>query len=116
MDFSNKKCVPCEGGLEPLNKNEAETFMKNIPGWNSLSKMVEKGSEKNWYLITEGSLQDTSWVFFHNDRAPLGYSFKKNITKTSLSFITKKTDFFLQRQKSMNVFEVFMFYRFFLTI
>ena len=62
---------------------------KNIPGWNSFSKMVEKGSEKNWYLITEGSLQDTSWVFFHNDRAPLGYSFKKNITK---SWIRTKYD------------------------
>ena len=37
---------------------------KNIPGWNSLSKMVEKHSEKNWFLITEGTLEDTSRVFF----------------------------------------------------
>ena len=52
--------------------------------------MVEKGAEKNWYLITEGILQDTSRVFFYNDRAPLGYSFKKNITK---SWISAKYDF-----------------------
>ena len=58
---------------------------KNIPGWNSLSKTVEKGSEKNWYLITEGALQDTSWVFFHNDRAPLGYSFQNNITESRIT-------------------------------
>ena len=63
---------------------------KNIPGWNSLSKTVEKGSEKNWYLITEGILKDTSRVFFYIDKAPLGYSFKKNITK---SWISTKYDF-----------------------
>ena len=63
---------------------------KNIPDWNSLSKTVEKGSEKNWYLITEGALQDTSRIFFYNDRVPLGYSFKKNIAK---SWISTKYDF-----------------------
>ena len=34
MNFSGKKCVPCEGGLLPLTKNEAESFMENIPGWD----------------------------------------------------------------------------------
>jgi len=34
MIFSGKKCVPCEGGLLPLTKNEAESFMENIPGWD----------------------------------------------------------------------------------
>ena len=63
---------------------------KNIPGWNSLSKMVEKDAEKNWFLITEGTLEKTSHVFFHNDRIPLGYSFNKNITK---SWISTKYDF-----------------------
>ena len=63
---------------------------KNILGWNSLSKMVKKGAENNWYLITEGILKDTSRVFFYIDKAPLGYSFKKNITK---SWISTKYDF-----------------------
>ena len=34
MNFSNKKCVPCEGVLAPLNKTEAGILMENIPGWN----------------------------------------------------------------------------------
>ena len=63
---------------------------KNIPGWNASSKMVEKDAEKNWCSITEGTLEDTSRVFFHNDRTPLGYSFKKNIIK---SWISTKYDF-----------------------
>ena len=63
---------------------------KNIPGWNALSKMVEKDAKKNWFLITEGTLEDTSHIFFHNDRIPLGYSFNKNITK---SWISTKYDF-----------------------
>lgn len=34
MDLNKKKCIPCEGGLEPLPKSEADDFLKKIPGWN----------------------------------------------------------------------------------
>lgn len=29
----NKKCVPCEGGVEPLAKAKAGEYLKLIPGW-----------------------------------------------------------------------------------
>lgn len=29
----NKKCVPCEGGVKPLSKDEAEKFLTQISGW-----------------------------------------------------------------------------------
>lgn len=32
--LSKKKCVPCEGGVEPLNPDQAEEFMKELsPEW-----------------------------------------------------------------------------------
>lgn len=28
-----KHCVPCEGGVPPLTKAEAETYLHEVPGW-----------------------------------------------------------------------------------
>jgi 4a-hydroxytetrahydrobiopterin dehydratase len=30
MDLSSKKCIPCEGGIAPLNQAEIEEFKRNI--------------------------------------------------------------------------------------
>jgi 4a-hydroxytetrahydrobiopterin dehydratase len=33
MDLLKKKCVPCEGGAEPLTPGEAVDYMAEVPGW-----------------------------------------------------------------------------------
>ena len=35
MEFSGKKCVPCEGGLEPLSASEVTEYLIKIPGWEA---------------------------------------------------------------------------------
>ena len=32
-DLLKKKCIPCEGGMEPLLKGEVLDYMAEIPGW-----------------------------------------------------------------------------------
>ncbi len=32
-DLAEKKCVPCEGGAEPLTRAEAEKFLHEVKGW-----------------------------------------------------------------------------------
>jgi 4a-hydroxytetrahydrobiopterin dehydratase len=32
-DLSQKKCVPCEGGLEPLSITDAKNLLKDVTGW-----------------------------------------------------------------------------------
>ncbi len=32
-ELLRKKCVPCEGGIPPLNRAEAEALMPSVPGW-----------------------------------------------------------------------------------
>ena len=29
----SKKCVPCEGGVPPVPREEAERLLKDLPGW-----------------------------------------------------------------------------------
>jgi len=31
--LAKKKCLPCEGGVPKLTKEEAERFMNSVPGW-----------------------------------------------------------------------------------
>jgi 4a-hydroxytetrahydrobiopterin dehydratase len=33
MSLTDKKCIPCEGGVDPLSSSEATTLLKEIPEW-----------------------------------------------------------------------------------
>ena len=35
-DLDKKKCVPCEGGLDPLSKNEAEKLLSKLDSGGNL--------------------------------------------------------------------------------
>jgi len=41
-DLSNKKCVPCEGGVIPFDISEIHKYQKKVDGWNKM---------KNRYII-----------------------------------------------------------------
>jgi len=32
-ELSRKRCVPCEGGVPPLARDEAETLIRGLEGW-----------------------------------------------------------------------------------
>ena len=32
-ELAEKKCVPCEGGVPPVERKEAERLLKGLPGW-----------------------------------------------------------------------------------
>ncbi len=36
MDLTAKTCVPCKGGIPPLGREEAETYLREVPGWTRL--------------------------------------------------------------------------------
>ncbi len=33
-DLLKKKCVPCEGGIDPFGMTEVEKYMPQVPGWD----------------------------------------------------------------------------------
>jgi len=43
--FLNKKCVPCEAGISPLNLQKIHIYQKKIDGWNV------KSNEKKIYFL-----------------------------------------------------------------
>ena len=44
-DLSNKKCVPCEGGVIPFDISEIHKYQKKVDGWN-----INENKEKIFFL------------------------------------------------------------------
>ena len=47
-DLAEKKCVPCEGGLPPLDYKEIHKYLKKVNGWN-----VKINEKKNYFIEKE---------------------------------------------------------------
>lgn len=41
MTLTQKTCVPCQGGIPPLTRAEAEGYMSQVPGW-TLSESADR--------------------------------------------------------------------------
>ena len=37
-ELTKKKCVPCEGGVPPATKEQAEEFLKKLDGWDMIDE------------------------------------------------------------------------------
>ena len=42
MGLRDRKCVPCEGGVDPLSKKETRRLIRQIEGWSERRKKLEK--------------------------------------------------------------------------
>ena len=47
-DLSEKKCIPCEGGIASFDTTEIHKYLKKVDGWD-----VKEDDSKNFYLIKE---------------------------------------------------------------
>ena len=47
-DLSEKKCIPCEGGIPSFDIDEIHQYLRKVDGWD-----VKQDESKNFYLIKE---------------------------------------------------------------
>ena len=38
MKLTEKKCLPCEGGVQPMNQEQTEALLPSIPSWSASQK------------------------------------------------------------------------------
>lgn len=36
LNFANKTCTPCRGGIPPMTEDEARAFARDVPDWDLL--------------------------------------------------------------------------------
>jgi 4a-hydroxytetrahydrobiopterin dehydratase len=71
-DLSQKKCVPCEGGVPPLSREKAESYLKELPGWKLLpdGKAIRADYLMKDFTAAVGFIQAVAQVAESEDHHP----------------------------------------------
>jgi 4a-hydroxytetrahydrobiopterin dehydratase len=75
--LTTRKCKPCEGGVSPLKREEAENLLKDLQGWALEDGRISKQySFKNYYQ-TLAFVNAAAWISHREDHHPdvmVGYN------------------------------------------
>ena len=69
-DLTSKKCLPCEGGVEPMKLEEIKQMLKKLNGWEYVNNRISKTYKFNDYHQTMAFLNATAWVSHREDHHP----------------------------------------------
>jgi len=78
-DLTEKKCLPCEGGVDALNPEQAAKLLQMIPNWQIRSDNKEISRDftfKNYYQ-TMAFVNAIAWMAHKEDHHPdleVGYN------------------------------------------
>ena len=76
-DLSNRKCKPCEGGVDALKPTEIDNLLKALEGWTLANgSIVKTYSFKNYYQ-TMAFVNAVAYVAHREDHHPdleVGYN------------------------------------------
>lgn len=79
-NLTDKHCAPCEGGVEPMQEQEARSMLEDLPGW-SLSedgKMISRRFKFKGFYKTMSFINAMAWVVNKENHHPdfsAGYDF-----------------------------------------
>ncbi len=79
-DLTEKKCVPCEGGIAALDKAACEKYLSDLPEWqlNDDATVITRKFDFNGFLRTMSFVNAIAWVAnvekHHPDMA-IGYNY-----------------------------------------
>jgi 4a-hydroxytetrahydrobiopterin dehydratase len=78
-ELGNKTCKPCEGGVAPLERTEAEKLMGELQGWSlgdEADAIYQNFRFKDFYQ-TMAFVNAVAWIAHQEDHHPdmeIGYS------------------------------------------
>ena len=73
VELAKKRCVPCEGGVKPLDRAAAEKLMKELgPQWklSADGKQVAGTFEFKNYYRTTAFVNAVAWIAHSEDHHP----------------------------------------------
>lgn len=77
-DLANKKCKPCEGGVQPLSQDEINILMKQLDSWVQRDLTIGKTFEFKNYYLTMAFVNAVAWLSHREDHHPdLSVSYNK---------------------------------------
>jgi len=76
-ELTNRRCKPCEGGVEPLELAEIESLLKQLKGWVYTDGVIVKSYAFKDYFQTMAFVNATAWISHREDHHPditVGYN------------------------------------------
>ena len=76
-DLSKKKCVPCEGGIKPLDHDAVQAQLRQLDGWKVENGQLTKTFKFKNYYETRAFVNATAWISHREDHHPdvaVGYN------------------------------------------
>ena len=63
-NLTDRHCVPCEGGVEPLDRAAADELLKAIPEWkiSEDGKMISRDFEFKGFYKTMSFVNAMAWI------------------------------------------------------
>jgi 4a-hydroxytetrahydrobiopterin dehydratase len=79
-DLTDKKCVPCEGGVPTLSREEAVNFLKEVPDWQLAddAKSISRRFEFKGFYKCMAFINAMAWVANSENHHPdfsAGYNY-----------------------------------------
>ena len=79
-DLTDKLCVPCEGGIDAINRETVEQMLSDLPGWelSEDGKMISRRFEFKGFFRTMSFINAMAWVVNNENHHPdfsAGYNF-----------------------------------------
>jgi 4a-hydroxytetrahydrobiopterin dehydratase len=69
-DLTEKKCKPCEGGVEPLEARAAQELLSHLDGWKIENGVLTKTFKFKNYYETMAFANATAWISHREDHHP----------------------------------------------
>lgn len=79
-ELTEKHCVPCEGGVDPIERDEAERLLSELPGWtlNDDATLITRRFEFKGFYKTISFINAMAWVVNQENHHPdfsAGYNY-----------------------------------------
>ncbi len=79
-DLQEKKCTPCEGGTQPLDRERIDKLLPQVPGWQVADdgKRIVRRFEFKGFYKTMAFINAMAWVAnreAHHPDFEAGYNF-----------------------------------------
>ena len=78
-DLTTRRCLPCEGGVDPLSPGDAASMLTQAPGWalSADGKSIERSFQLRNFHLTMALTNAIAWIAHREDHHPdmhVGYN------------------------------------------
>lgn len=79
-DLKERHCKPCEGGVDPMGRDQAKGLVEQVPGWRLAAdgKSISRRFEFKGFYRTMAFVNALAWVANREDHHPdftAGYNY-----------------------------------------